>query len=987
MPYKARMDQLMARQDGMRRFGRKSLAAAGATGLLAIALLAFSVAELPRQQREASRSVEHTLQVLEQTARFDANLATAVSEGRGFLVDRSADSAARFETATRQTKEGIAGLRALTADNPAHQAGLDRLDRLVDERIGFLRQIMGRLQAGDEDGAAALVRTHRGRVLADQICEVVQSIRTEERRLLGRRDKSKRHAQSLTVATLVACGVLAAASGLLVAAVLVGRRRERTHLAELQDSEARFRALFEQSPLLIHVFDPAGQTVTVNPALQRAVGVPAEALRAYNVLQDQQPHRNGTRALLERTFAGEVTRTPPVRHNAAAAFGKGEAPWVEVTGYPVKDAAGRVREVVLLSDDVSERVAAQQQAREGEMALRELNGELARRVEEFQMLADNIPTICWMTHADGQIQWCNRRWCDYIGLDPEIQDGWGWDTAHDPEVVPEVDERWRRSLATGEPFEMTFPLKGADGVFRPFLTRVVPIRDPEGRIARWFGTSTDITAQREAEQAIARHRDELERQVEARTAELSASEARYRLLTEHASDMVSRTGPDGTRLYVSAAAARIFGVAPNTLVGQHVLERHVVPEDRPPLTAHLQRLLDGSVEEGTVVYRVLNPQRGTVWVEATAHVLRDPATGALDGFVAVSRDVTERQAQADALHSANAELERLARHIARARDAAERASRAKSRFLAGMSHELRTPLNGILGYAELLRLEGGLNPAQEARVGAMLGAGQHLLDMINGVLDLSEIEEGHVELRPAAVDLRSLADACLDLIRPTADAKGLALTMDIAPGTPRGMTTDPTRLRQVLLNLLGNAAKFTAEGAVGLRLAPAGDRLRIEVVDTDAGIPAERRHCLFQDFERLGAETTSAEGAGLGLALSARLAALLGGRLGHEDNPGGGSVFWLELPLLAPGAVPAAPMLDRPDPPGAAQAAADAVRQFRVLVVDDVAMNRDIARSFLRAVGHEVTCAEGGAEAVALAAASDFDVVLMDVRMPEMDGL
>ena len=1112
MPVKARMDGIAARQDETRRFGRKSLAAAGATGLLAAALLAFSAAELPRQQREASRRVEHTLQVLEQVATLDADLATVASEGRGFLIDRSADSAERFEAAARRAAGDLAGLCALTADSPGQQAALDRLERLVAARIEFLRELIGRMQAGDEGGAMGLARTQRGRALADQIRDVAGGIKAEERRLLDVREKARRRAQWLTMATLVACGVLAAASGLFMAALLVGRRRESAHLAELHESEARFRALFEQSPLLIHVFDPAGQTVTVNPALERAFGVSAQALRAYNVLGDPQPHQNGTRELLERTFAGEVTRMPPVRHDAAVVLGKGKAPWVEVTGYPVKDAAGRVREVVLLSHDVSERVAAQEQAREGETALRELNEELKRRAEEFQTLADNIPTLCWMAHPDGRAHWFNRRWYDYIGSDPEKQDGWDWKAVHDPDVLPRAMERWKRSLATGEPFEMTFPLKGADGVFRPFLTRVVPIRDPKGRITRWFGTNTDITEQREAERAVARHRDELERLVEARTAELSASEARFRLLTEHASDMVSRTGPDGTRLYVSPASARIFGVPPEALVGQGLLERCVLPEDRPGLGAFLQRLLAGSVEEDTAVYRVLHPQRGTVWVEATAHVLRDPATGALDGFVAVTRDATERrvaeaaleesearhrmladntsdaitvldldfrrtyaspacrkifgcepedmlgrepaatahpddrdevyarrrrraagetegerivnrirhkqghlvwveagfslvrdaegrpasiictmrdvserQAQADALRTANAELERLARHLGQARDAAERASRAKSRFLAGMSHELRTPLNGILGYAELLRSEGGLNPAQAARVGAMLGAGQHLLEMINGVLDLSEIEEGHVELRPAAIDLRSLAKAGLDLVRPGADAKGLALTMDMAPGTPPGTVADPTRLRQVLLNLLGNATKFTAKGAVGLRLATIGDRLRIEVADTGPGIPAERRHCLFHDFERLGAETTAAEGAGLGLALSARLAALLGGRLGHGDNPGGGSVFWLELPLAAPGPAPA---LDRPGLPEATQAApAAAVRPLRILVADDVAMNRDIAGSFLRAAGHEVACAENGAEAVGLAAAADFDVVLMDVRMPGMDGL
>ena len=996
------MDRIAFRPDGTSRFGRKSLAVAGVIGLLAAVLLAFSAAKLPRRQREASRWVGHTLQVLEQAATLGADLATVASEGRGFLLDRTADSIGRFEAATQRATGDLADLRALTADNPAQRAALDRLDPLVAARINVLRELIKRVQTGNEDGAAALLRTQRGRALADQIRNAVQGFRAEERRLLDVRNEAERRAEWWTVASLAACSALAAASGLFMVALLIGRKRKRAHLADLHEGEAR---------------------------------------------------------------------------------------------------------------------------------LRTLNEDLQRRAEEFQMLADNIPTLCWMAHTDGHIHWFNRRWYDYTGDDPRSQEGWGWQAAHDPDVLPRVVERWQHSLATGEPFEMTFPLKGANGVFRPFLTRVVPICDVEGRITCWFGTNTDITEQQEAEQALARHRDELERLVEARTAELSASEARYRLLTEHASDMVSRVGPDGTRLYVSPASARIVGVTPDALLGQRLLE-HVVPEDRPALSACMQRLLAGSVEEDTVVYRVSHPQRGTVWVEGAGQVLRDPVTGALDGYVAVSRDITERraaeaareesearyrlladstsdaittldlelrrtyvspafrallgyepeamvggapaaimhpedaeavharlrplalgavdrvqttyrlrhkegywvwvevnfslarneagrpnsiictmrdvserQAQADALRVANTELERLARHLARARDTAERASRAKSRFLAGMSHELRTPLNGILGYAELLRMEGGLSTGQNARVGAMLGAGQHLLEMINGVLDLSEIEEGHAELRPVAINLPNIANTCLDLVRPAAEAKGLALTVDMAPGTPCSMVADPTRLRQVLLNLLGNAVKFTGQGAVGLRIAVAGGQLRIAVADTGPGIPDERRHQLFQDFERLGAEAGMAEGAGLGLALSARLATLLGGCLGHADNLGGGSVFWLELPLTTPDTAPAptaSSMSNRlslpdalPAPPCTsaleeamqAASATATVHRYRVLVVDDMEMNRDISGAFLRAAGHEVACAEGGAEAVEFAAASDFDVVLMDVHMPGMDGL
>jgi PAS domain S-box-containing protein len=354
--------------------------------------------------------------------------------------------------------------------------------------------------------------------------------------------------------------------------------------------------------------------------------------------------------------------------------------------------------------------------------------------------------------------------------------------------------------------------------------------------------------------------------------------------------------------------------------------------------------------------------------------------GEFQGYTNCSVDVTEARLASDA-------LEHLAERLTIARDSAEQASRAKSRFVAGMSHELRTPLNGILGYAQLLHMEGGLNRTQSMRVDGMLSAGKHLLQMITSVLDLSAIEAEHVEVKTSEVDVRNLARACLDLVRPTAGLKALTLTIAVAHGTPRTVVTDPTRLRQVLVNLLGNAVKFTARGSIELRVRTTADGfgLRLEVADTGPGVAADQRQRLFQEFERIDTDSISAvEGAGLGLALSARLAVLIGGRLGHDDNPGGGSVFWLELPLVGTSAASeAAPAVSRVAP----GVVAGVTRVLRVLVVDDVAMNRDIAGAFLRSAGHQVTCVESGAEAIVEVSNTDFDVVLMDVRMPEMDGL
>jgi len=332
------------------------------------------------------------------------------------------------------------------------------------------------------------------------------------------------------------------------------------------------------------------------------------------------------------------------------------------------------------------------------------------------------------------------------------------------------------------------------------------------------------------------------------------------------------------------------------------------------------------------------------------------------------------------------EIRQLVAELAQARNADERANKAKSRFLAGMSHELRTPLNAILGHARLLRAEGGLNHTQRGRVEKMLDAGSHLLELIHCVLDLSEIETERVTLHAEPVDIRALCAACLDMIRMQAEEKGLSVCLDVAEDVPRHLLADAMRLRQILLNLCGNATKFTSFGGITLRVSrfSHGACLRLEMADTGPGIPAEKRHRLFQDFGRLHTDDRrAAEGAGLGLALSARLATLMGGRLDHIDNPGGGSVFFLEMPLIVAGqanqAETGAPQ-DAPKPPPPA-------RPLQVLLVDDSEINLDIAASFIRLAGHAVACVGGGAEAVAAVAAQNFDIVLMDVQMPDIDGL
>jgi PAS domain S-box-containing protein len=455
-----------------------------------------------------------------------------------------------------------------------------------------------------------------------------------------------------------------------------------------------------------------------------------------------------------------------------------------------------------------------------------------------------------------------------------------------------------------------------------------------------------------------------------------ASEERYRLLADNVNDLIVRFDLDLRRTYVSPSSVSLLGRDPAELIGGTPFDL-AHPGDAPVLERQYRRLLEARGESELLTHRILHRDGHYLWVESALTLVRD-AAGQPAGLISAIRDISSRKVQSDELRAVNLELERLARHLASARDRAEQANSAKTRFLAGMSHELRTPLNGLIGYAHLLRLDGGLSATQEARVSSMLAAGEHLLGMITHVLALSEIEAERVDLHCEAVDPASLGRACLALVQPASDDKHLDLRLSVDPDAPALISADPGRLRQVLVNLLGNAVKFTRTGWVELRLQPAGaERMRIEVADTGPGIPAEQAHRLFAEFDRLTATGTALEGAGLGLAISLRLVALMGGTVEYRPNEPAGSVFTVELPVGS--AIAALPRL--------ADRHIVSRRRLRILVAEDVAMNRDIAEAFLRAAGHEAVMVDGGVAAVQAAAGGWFDAVLMDVRMPDIDGL
>jgi signal transduction histidine kinase len=317
-----------------------------------------------------------------------------------------------------------------------------------------------------------------------------------------------------------------------------------------------------------------------------------------------------------------------------------------------------------------------------------------------------------------------------------------------------------------------------------------------------------------------------------------------------------------------------------------------------------------------------------------------------------------------------------------AKDVAESANRAKSSFLASMSHELRTPLTAILGFSELLGRDVELSGDQQNAVGIINRSGAHLLNLINNILDLSKIEAGKLLVEPVDCDLHRLLRDLYGLFQLRTSAKHLDFKLTIAPQVPQFIRVDEGKLRQILINLLGNAVKFTQQGQIGLSASveqQAGQpNLRFSVQDTGPGIKAHELSLLFEAFAQTESGRQSQQGTGLGLSISRQLAQLLGGSLDVDSKPGQGSCFWLQIPSVqaASAPAPAAQIIGlAPDQP-----------RYEILVVDDTAENRQYLTQLLQSVGFGVVAVASGAAAITQVQAQCPDLVLMDLRMPEMDG-
>lgn len=583
--------------------------------------------------------------------------------------------------------------------------------------------------------------------------------------------------------------------------------------------------------------------------------------------------------------------------------------------------------------------------------------ELKQRRDFGQAMLENMREVIFRIDVDDRWVFLNPAWAQLTGY--PVADSLGQqssrlvhpdDRAAVESIIPgivsgEIPEalvRLRIHTAAGECRHVEISLRG--------------IRTADGHHDGAIGNIRDVT-----DRMVAVER-------------LAESEAQLRLLATNATDAVFRLTLDGICLYTSPSVGEVLGINPRALVGSNMIDRFH-PDDDAAVRATWARLRSGESDKAILTYRSRPMDRPDTWrwLEANCGLVRNPDGGAQEVIVSI-RDITDRKA--------------LELDLAAARDAAQVAAQAKADFLANMSHEIRTPMNGVIGFTELL-LDSDVSPEQRRYLRMIAKSGEVMMQLLNDILDLSKIEAGHIMVASEPMDVIHSVGGCLQLMVPLATRKGLQLEVHRDDAVPDRVLGDDLRARQILLNLLGNAVKFTAAGSVAVyvRVTDSG-RLEIEVRDTGIGIAPERCERVFEQFVQ--ADVSIARqygGTGLGLTISGKLARLLGGELRVDSVEGRGTSFFLCLPLRPVMVEGMRAPASEPLPAGMAIGAAGP----RVLLAEDHDINQLLTSAMLDRLGCRVQVARDGAEAIAAvtAAADDepFALVLMDMQMPHVDGL
>jgi PAS domain S-box-containing protein len=600
--------------------------------------------------------------------------------------------------------------------------------------------------------------------------------------------------------------------------------------------------------------------------------------------------------------------------------------------------------------------AAKQRAEDGETRVLAAQALLQEAIEA-------VPDGFVMYDADDKLIWCNQKYRDVYAQSADvIRPG-----ATFEEVIRTGVARGEYAEAVGREEEWL-----ADRLHRHF--------NPSGAIEQELsnGTWVRIGERRTQSGGVVGFRTDITELMQRERA-LRESEERTRATINAALDCIIAIDGQGRILEFNPAAESTFNYRCEDVIGKDMASLIMPEKYREAHFAGFHRFLEtgkSTILDTRVEIEAMRSD-GTVFpVELT---VSSAPRGEKPMFIAYLRDITERKEAETQLRLAKEE--------------AEEADRAKSRFLAMMSHEIRTPMNGVLGALGLIR-KSELDPDSRQKLGIARDSAENLLHVLNDILDFTKLEAGKLHLEQMSFDVREVLDSVVDLIKARAESKGLALITDVSDSFPGEIVGDAGRIRQVLMNLVTNAVKFSDQGAIEVRAEQIGETptslsIRFQVTDSGIGIPQEKHGLLFQEFSQISDDyVRRAGGTGLGLAISKTLVELMGGQIGVESTVGVGSRFWFDLPLeiVKESTSSRSPQIFQSVDEGSMPIGLTS-RTGRILLVEDNQINQFVAKAILEEAGHQVDLAGNGVEGLDAVRARPYDLVLMDLAMEEMDGI
>ena len=918
-------------------------------------------------QEQATESVNHTEQVVVTLKVMELRISQIESAVRGYVISGQKEYLDERPAKAADARAKLAELQNLVGTEPAQSAHLAALVVAVQAKLLRNDAVYALCVAEDRAGASAIISNNAGLSMTREIRRLVGEIEDEERRVLALREEEGARAARQTRGVILLGGVLTL--GLLAVSLVIVRHNTRARqlaegalkavnerlagqVSERTAAQTELQGVLNGTDYSIIESDATGLIRRFNAGAEKLLGyTQAEVVDRCTPAIIHDPAEVAARAAELTAQLGRTVEPGFETFVARARLGETDArEWtyirkdgsrlpvlLSVTG--LRDESGAITRFLGVAADLSALKEAEQRARELEAKFRSAVDasvdafflmkpvrDESGAVTDFALVDVNAPAAARMNLARAEAIGRQLR------------------SFGDQPVLDSILAKYAQVLETGRPWEDEVEIILPSGA--KAWRRLVVVAVSEG-IAVW---SHDITA---------RKRDE---------AALRTSEEQFRAAFESAGGGMAIVGLDGSWVRVNTTLCEMLGYKEEQLRLLTFADL-THPDDLVDDLDHVRDLLAGKVRYYQMEKRYFHRDGHVVWVRLSASVVRDSAGVPLH-FVSQIEDITERK--------------HLAENLAKARDDALAASRMKSEFLANMSHEIRTPMNGIIGMSGLL-MDTELTSDQREIGNVILHSSESLLNIINDILDFSKMEAGKLRIEAREFDLRELVEETLALLAPRSHDKGLELIDDFDARLDHLLVGDAGRLRQVLINLVGNAVKFTERGEVVLRVSLLADNgcvvsVRCEVTDTGIGIPTAARPLLFQPFTQAdGTNTRRYGGTGLGLAISRQLVELMGGTIGFESETGRGSSFWVELTLSRGGLRPAgeAPVI----PPGR-----------RILVVDDNIHNRQILLSQLEGFGLEAEALGDASEAQGrLYAAQDagrpFDLILLDWHMPGMTGM